>query len=261
MVRYATDLPLLLTVMSQSDEAKITYNKKVCLKDLKFFYVDDFGPFPNSITSDVKDAIYDVMRHLEATSSVKVQKANLKDLKLSLELAIIILPRINDVYSMFNRLDDPKKSKNVLTETLKYIFFMSSHTFPAICYGILKNISERLSDTNYEKMMEIRKQLKRQFGELLGDNGVLICPSFISSAHYLHEGLYNVRNYSYMSIFNVLGFPVTQCPIGFDKNQLPIGLQIVANPGCDHLTIAVAQEIEKTFGGWREPEKFVCDVV
>lgn len=29
MVRYATDLPLLLTVMSQSDEAKIIFNKKV----------------------------------------------------------------------------------------------------------------------------------------------------------------------------------------------------------------------------------------
>jgi len=29
MVRYAIDLPLLLSAMSQSDEAKITFNKKV----------------------------------------------------------------------------------------------------------------------------------------------------------------------------------------------------------------------------------------
>jgi len=38
-----------------------------------------------------------------------------------------------------------------------------------------------------------------------------------------------------------------------DKREFDFFLQIVANPGCDHLTIAVAQEIERTFGGWKEP--------
>lgn len=27
-------------------------------------------------------------------------------------------------------------------------------------------------------------------------------------------------------VFNALGLPVTQCPLGFDRNQLPIGLQV-----------------------------------
>lgn len=30
-------------------------------------------------------------------------------------------------------------------------------------------------------------------------------------------------------------------------------VQVVANAGNDHLTIAVAQEIEKAFGGWQQP--------
>ncbi|XP_077265328.1 fatty-acid amide hydrolase 2-A-like [Temnothorax americanus] len=262
MVRYATDLPLLLSVMSQSDEARNTFNKKVCLKNIKFFYMDDYGPVPSSLTTDVKDAISKLMRHLEDSSHVQVQKTNLENMKQSFELGLIILFKISDVYSMFNRWDDPKKSKRVLTEALKFIFFMSSHTFPAICYGVGKSIVERTSASNYKKMMEIRMRLKKQFEELLGDNGVLICPSFTSSAHYPHECAYNICNYTYMIIFNVLGFPVTQCPLGLDKNQLPVGVQIVANPGCDHLTIAVAQEIERTFGGWQEPQgrEFVCDV-
>ncbi|XP_011635134.1 fatty-acid amide hydrolase 2 isoform X2 [Pogonomyrmex barbatus] len=259
MVRYAKDLPLILTVLSQSNEAKTIFNKKLNLKDMKFFYMDD-GTITSSVTSDVKNAIYKLIRHLETIDNVKVQKANLEDMKMSFELSIIILLKIKDVYSMYNRLDDPEKSKSVFMETLKYIFFMSSHTFPAICYGILTCIGEKISESSYTKMMDIRTQLKKQFKELLGDNGVLICPSFISSAHYPHDTLYNVPNYSYLMIFNVLGFPVTQCPIGFDKNQLPIGLQIVANPGCDHLTIAVAQEIERTFGGWREPDELICDM-
>ncbi|KMQ91085.1 fatty-acid amide hydrolase 2, partial [Lasius niger] len=62
MVRYASDLPLLLTVISQTDEARIGFNKK----------------------------------------------ANLEDMKTSLELSGFILLRIQDIYSMFNRSDDSK---------------------------------------------------------------------------------------------------------------------------------------------------------
>ncbi|XP_018300115.1 fatty-acid amide hydrolase 2-A isoform X1 [Mycetomoellerius zeteki] len=254
MVRYATDLPLLLTVMSQSDEARIIFNKKVYLSDIKYFYMDNYGPVPDSMTTDVKDAIYKLMRHLEAISGVKVEKVNFEDMKRSFELSTIILLSIKDIYSIFNRWDNPKKSKRVSTEILKYIFFMSPHTFPIIFFGLFKNIVESLPVSIYDKMMKLRTRLKKQFEELLGNDGVLICPSFTSSAHYPHECLYNISNNTFMMIFNVLGFPVTQCPLGFDKNQLPIGLQIVANPGCDHLTIAVAQEIERKFGGWQEPQ-------
>lgn len=261
MVRYARDLPLLLTVISQTDEAKISFNKKVCLKDIKFFYTDDYGSISGSITTDIKEAICKLMRHLDTIGEVKVQKANLEDMKQNFELISIILFRIKDLYSMFNRWDDPEKSKNVFKETLKYIFCMSPHTFPTIVCGILKNIVEKLPASYYNEMMETRMRLKKQFEELLGDNGVLISPSYNSSAFYPSESVYNIY-IIYMGLFNVLGFPVTQCPLGFDKNQMPIGVQIIANPGCDHLTIAVAQEIERTFGGWREPldGKIICNV-
>jgi fatty acid amide hydrolase 2 len=54
-------------------------------------------------------------------------------------------------------------------------------------------------------------------------------------------------------IFNVLGLPVTQVPLGLSKSGLPIGLQIVSGPFNDHLSIGVAEELEKTFGGWVPP--------
>lgn len=256
MVRYASDLSLLLTVISQTDEARIGFNKKVRLKDMKFFYMDHCGSsVTNPVNSDMKNVIYKLIRYLEMTYNIKVQKANLKDMKSSFELSALILLKIQDLYTMFNRTDDFKKSKSVLVETLKYIFFMSPHTYHAICFGIIKNICDRLPLSKYNKLLEMRIRLKQQFKELLGDNGVLIFPSFTSPAHYPHESLYNVCNYTYMMVFNMLGLPVTQCPLGFNKNQLPVGLQIVANPGCDYLTIAMAQEIERAFGGWREPSE------
>ncbi|EFN75789.1 Fatty-acid amide hydrolase 2 [Harpegnathos saltator] len=254
MVRYAIDLPLLLTTISQSNEAKIGFNKKVYLKDMKFFYMIDSGSImTNSPNSDMKYAIRKLVEHLETTHGVTVQKINFENMKSAFELCLTILLRLRNVYSMFNRLDNPKKSKNVLFEVLKYIFFLSSYTYPALLYGLLKSTGERFPRSYYNNMMEKKTQLKKQFEETLGSNGVLIYPSFVSSAPYPHEIIYNACNFTYLMIFNALGLPVTQCPLGFDRNQLPIGLQIVANPGCDYLTIAVAQEIEKAFGGWREP--------
>lgn len=53
---------------------------------------------------------------------------------------------------------------------------------------------------------------------------------------------------------NVLGFPSTQCPMGLcPKTGLPVGVQIVANHFNDHLTIRMAEYLEKNNGGWVPP--------
>lgn len=54
-------------------------------------------------------------------------------------------------------------------------------------------------------------------------------------------------------MFSALGLPVTACPIGFSSKGLPVGIQIAASKCNDHLTIAVAREFEKAFGGWVVP--------
>ncbi|KAG5315646.1 FAAH2 hydrolase, partial [Pseudoatta argentina] len=163
MVRYATDLPLLLTVISQSDEARITFNKKVNLSDMKYFYMDNCGPIPDSITTDVQNAIYKLMRHLEVISGVRVEKVNFEDMERSFEISSIILLSIKDIYSIFNRWDNPKKSKSLFMEILRYISFMSSHTFPAIFFGLLKNIVENFPVSIYNEMIELRTRLRKQF--------------------------------------------------------------------------------------------------
>lgn len=254
MVRYAVDLPLVLTVMAQSDQAKIGFNRKVSLKDIKFFFMDNsISTVTSRASDDLRDTIYKLAEHVENAHGVKVQKASLEGMKSSFELSALILLRIKNIYSMYNRTDDPKKSKSMFAEILRYVLCMSPHTFAAICYAILKCIANKFPRSVYNDMKEKRMQLKEQLRELLGENGVLIFPTFISTAYYPVETVCNISNYTYLMIWNALGLPVTQCPLGFDKDQLPLGVQIVANPGCDHLTLAVAQDIEREFGGWREP--------
>ena len=48
---------------------------------------------------------------------------------------------------------------------------------------------------------------------------------------------------------------MTQVPLGLTDDLLPIGVQVVAAPGNDHVTIAVARELERAFGGWVDPSR------
>lgn len=48
---------------------------------------------------------------------------------------------------------------------------------------------------------------------------------------------------------------MTQCPLGLSSEGLPLGIQLVAAPYNDHLTLAVARYLEKAFGGWVLPGK------
>lgn len=54
-------------------------------------------------------------------------------------------------------------------------------------------------------------------------------------------------------IINILGLPVTQCPLGLGEEGLPLGVQVGAGKLQDHLTLEVAVFLEKAFGGWRNP--------
>ncbi len=56
-------------------------------------------------------------------------------------------------------------------------------------------------------------------------------------------------------IFNIMGLPVTQCPLGLSEEGLPLGVQIVTGKLQDRLSLATALYLEKAFGGWREPGK------
>ncbi|XP_029052215.1 fatty-acid amide hydrolase 2-A-like isoform X1 [Osmia bicornis bicornis] len=251
MVRYAEDLSLMMKIISQSEEARNRFDQKVSLKDMKFFYLEDCCGITNSIDKEMKGAIQSLRKHLEMSCGITVQKAQLNDMKFAFDIATHLLLEM-EVDGITEEVKAVGTSK-ILLELLKCFFFASSHSLPLITYGLLKWVSSKFPNSYRSKMVDKKMALKKQFEDLLGDNGVLIYPTYVTPAHYHHQSYPKVANFTYMMIYNVLGLPVTQCPMGLNSKGLPIGLQIVANAGNDHLTIAVAQRIEKAFGGWQEP--------
>ena len=55
------------------------------------------------------------------------------------------------------------------------------------------------------------------------------------------------------AVFNLSGMPVTEVPLGLSSKGLPVGVQVVGRRDRDHVTIAVALELERALGGWVPP--------
>ena len=93
-------------------------------------------------------------------------------------------------------------------------------------------------------------RLSKELDSILGQNGILLYPCHPTIAPYHGQALVKTLNFSYTAIFNVLGNPVTQVPLGLGSKGLPLGIQVVSGLNKDRLSIAVASELEKMFGGW-----------
>ncbi|XP_077288156.1 fatty-acid amide hydrolase 2-like isoform X1 [Arctopsyche grandis] len=253
MTRYAEDLPLILNVLKNPKGPNLQLEKKVPIEEIKFFFMEGDGSgATNEINSDMYDAIHRVIRYLE-NKQIKVQKANLKKLKYCFEVSVLNLLRLEGVETIFSKPGNPSEWRSVSKEFFKKIFGLSKSTFTCIAYGFLKKLSRLIPKSDYEKAIKINQELKTEFMDLLQDNGVCLYPTFIKNAPFHYDYISHLMDFTYLFMFNSLGLPATNCPVGIAMNGLPIGIQVVASPGCDHLLFSVAKELENAFGGWIPP--------
>lgn len=128
-----------------------------------------------------------------------------------------------------------------------------SHTLPAIILGLTEDVSTAFPKRNAQ-FREMRHTLRAELIDLLGD-GVLLYPPYTRPAPKHGAPLLRPFDWVYTAIFNAMGFPVTQVPLGLSREGLPLGVQVVARPGNDHVTIRVAEELERHgVAGWVPPK-------
>lgn len=133
-----------------------------------------------------------------------------------------------------------------------------------------------------EFIVQMKENLQNKVDKLLGTDGIFLYPSHPRVAPKHHHTLFQPFDFAYtgqfclktkktktkktqhsfhfphcfifsLGIINILGLPVTQCPLGLGEEGLPLGVQVVAGKLQDHLSLEVALFLEKTFGGWRDP--------
>lgn len=247
--RTAKDITPFFKVLLGENVKLVKLDEKVNLQEVKFCYClnpKDMRVSP--VSKEVVKCILKAVDHLSTVSKFHVDKISLDGFKycLSLWRHEMSLEPSNFALTLGNQ----EGEVSLWTELPKMLLFQSKFTLPAIMRLIDLNV---LPPTDPKWAEKERDNLRKEILELLGDNGVLLFPSCPTEAPYHYASFFRPYNYAYWSIFNVLKLPVTQIPLGMTKSGLPVGLQIVAGPNNDHLTIAVAEELEKTFGGWVPP--------
>jgi fatty acid amide hydrolase 2 len=112
--------------------------------------------------------------------------------------------------------------------------------------------SSRRDSRGAQRGIERGRELANELIEAIGD-GVLLHPAFPRVAPRHGGTLGRPWLLNSTAVFNLAGVPVTEVPLGLSSEGLPLGVQVAAGRGQDHVSIAVALELERAFGGWRAP--------
>ncbi|GIX77914.1 fatty-acid amide hydrolase 2 [Caerostris extrusa] len=149
-----------------------------------------------------------------------------------------------------------KGDANLIWELLKWcIPGCSDHILPVLCSAVLNKLWVTHDEEEMDRYFKMVYSMEEFVKNFLGRDGIFILPTSPEIAPYHGQAMFKPFSVSYTAIFNLLGLPVSQCPISLSSNGIPIGLQVISNHYNDHITIAVAEEIERVFGGWVSP----CD--
>jgi fatty acid amide hydrolase 2 len=142
-------------------------------------------------------------------------------------------------------------------ELLRFCFGRSPYTLPAIALALVEKVPKLLGHERTRRFVEEGRALKQEITDMLGPNGVLLYPPHPVPAPKHGQPLLYPFRWVYTAIFNVLGLPVTQVPMGLNSQGLPLGVQVAGIPGNDHVTLAVAAELERAQGGWVPPPRWL----
>jgi fatty acid amide hydrolase 2 len=136
-------------------------------------------------------------------------------------------------------------------ELMRWAARRSPHTLPAIGLAMIERVNH-WAPARARRYVELGRQFRAELVDAIGD-GVMLYPSYVSPAPRHYKPLWPPFNFVYTAILNVMQLPATQVPLGLSQKGLPLGVQVAAGPGRDHVSIAVAQLLERELGGWVPP--------
>lgn len=242
------DLIPLIKVIIGDKVSLLNLDAPVDLKNLNIFYQESSGDIRTSkVNGEMKAALLKAVQHFKEITGSAL-KIKIPGSEYSYRLWRYWMTQENaDVKS---GLTNGKYCASAVTEIMKLLTGKSELTFAVI----MKLIDEDLlPKENAEWATNVTADAKNYLLSKLENNGILFYPSCPFQASYHYTAYLRPFSFGYWCFLNVLKFPVCQVPLGLSKDGLPVGVQVVAAPYNDHLCIAVARELERTFGGWVAP--------
>jgi fatty acid amide hydrolase 2 len=256
LTRRAEDLMPVTKIIAGPDgedprvvERELGDPEEVDLASLRVLVADDTSLVPSR--GELRDARDRAARALEEAGA-RCEKVSLKQLRRALELYLAVLSDGAGV-SLGDLLEDLGVRPRGPRPFLDALRGRGDHT-PALLITLAAERANRvIPASRTRKAVAAAQRLREEVGEILGDDGVLLHQPHprVAPRHNATVGRPWVLVPS--AAFNLLGTPVTQVPLGLNGEGLPLGVQVAAADGNDHLTIAAALELERRFGGWSRP--------
>jgi len=255
LTRYASDLLPMLRIMAGSRVDKLRLDEPVDLSKLKVYYIEELGdPLAARCNSDILMGLKEAVGHLVNKHKMVAEKISFQEFRYGFLLWSAEANTEPNAPSMAVQFKDGRNEElNPLLELVKKVFQVSEHNMNSIMATTLEKFSPACGSKGNKLLIKRAADLRKKFNDIVGDNGILLLPTHPEPAPKHFTTLLKVFNVSYTSVTTVLQAPITQCPLGMTKEGLPFGVQIIARPYNDRLTIAVAQEFERAFGGWVAP--------
>lgn len=219
----------------------------VSLPSLDVLVIEDNGLFP--VHAELHAALWKAANHL-ARQGARVRAERIPALRDSGFIWASMMSEAGGP-SYAERLGDGRPVSPGLA-LIQYLCGLSPYTLPSIGLVWLERLAaSRPADRR--RYVEAGRRLRQDLCRRIGPCGVLLFPPYPEPAPPHNRPLIPPFQWLYTAIFNALEMPATAVPMGLGSQGLPLGLQVVATHGHDHLCVAVALELERAFGGWVPP--------
>ncbi|CAG0892651.1 unnamed protein product [Cyprideis torosa] len=260
LCRHAKDLSMILPHIVEDLEVKknlSSRNPESDLQTLRVFYMtnDTGNPLTTPVSGDCSRALRKVIQHFKSRG-IPVRKVNLKRLFHSCGIWMsTMFPQGGNEqdYTFLQELGNRGAAHiNPYLELLKLCIGKGKYTLSSLVVAIFESLGTSLIKcTSFQRtLQEMGQQLRLEFDQLLGANGIFLYPTWTRTAPFHNESIAGPFDFGYTCIFNALHLPAVTCPMGLDSQGLPVGVQAVANFKQDHHLLTIAEEIERAFGGW-----------
>uniref|UniRef100_A0A146LKA9 Fatty-acid amide hydrolase 2 n=4 Tax=Lygus hesperus TaxID=30085 RepID=A0A146LKA9_LYGHE len=258
MSSHASDLPLIMKAAAPHASKILCLDEPVDLRELKVFYMEEHrGILTYSVQNEIKQAVHNAAFYFKNMYGIEPFKFTLENFDSGMWPVTVLMCGMKPPQSVLQKSEDPEDWgwKEVIIEIIKAFTGFSKFTIYAVIFCLLQRLVRLLPKSVEKNCRNYKANMIKHFEEILGDNGVLILPVSTATTHLHYRMYYKMSTSIYLAMFNLLEMPSTTVPIGFDKDGLPIGVQVVSTKNNDRLTLAVAKELEKGFGGWLLPRK------
>lgn len=251
----AGDCSIVFKAICGKDERDQTsyYEEKEAAFDVKNLTVgvpEEF--FSEGVDDEVKEAIEAAVCLIECAGA-KVKRVKIPAFKVALPLYYIIscaeassnLGRYDGIRYGY-RAEDYGDIDDMIVKTRSQGF--GEEVKRRIMLGTYV-LSSGYFDAYYKKACLLRGRIIREFAEVFSGCDVLFTPTAPTTAFPLGEKRADSTKTYYADVCTVpasiAGLPAISVPCALGRGGLPIGLQIIADRGCDGLALSCADFIER----------------